>query len=192
MAAKKGSRGRLFQDRAVMPQCRRSPAPMTSPARNPEPSTPRRNIAARALDQVYALLDANQERRSPGRQLVSLLLLLSAVLGVPGGCLTLAQDASKDVGLLILLLIPVWLVLVFVGAVGHGLRCPRCGRWWSRKTGTYTRTDGPVATERIASVEEPGTLDLVRRRSVSWSGTYCCKRCGHGWSKEGSGEHVSR
>ena len=163
---------------------------MTSPAEIPEPPEPCRNIVGSALDLFYELLGANQEHRSSGQQLGPLVLLLSAALGVPWACMSLAKGASKDLGLLILLFIPVWLLLLFVGAIGHGLRCPSCRKWWSRKTATCAETQGPVVTERVPSFERPGTDAIVGRRSVSWSGTYHCQRCGHGWSKEGSGERV--
>ena len=166
---------------------------MTAPVEIPEPPKPRRNIVARALDLFYGLLlELNKEDPSQERQLGSLVLLLSAVLGVPWACISLAKGASNDLGVLILSCIPVWLLLLFAGAIGHGLRCPSCRKWWSRKTATYSRREGPVVTERVPSFERPGTDNIVRRRSVSWSGTYTCKRCGYGWSGKGNGEQVTR
>ena len=178
---------------AAMQECLDPPDPMSISVELPEPQKPRRHIVARVLDRFYGfLLETNQKDRSSGRQLGALILLVSAVLGVPWACMNLAKGASKDLGAFILLFIPVWLLLLFVGAIGHGLRCPSCHKWWSRKTATYAETQAPVVTERDPSFEKPGTDNIVRTRSVSWSATYHCKRCGHGWSREASGERVSR
>jgi len=146
----------------------------------------RRNLVVRALDGFYAVLDLGGRDRSPGRQWASLGLLLVSVLGVPWACVTAVEQGRGDLALLFF--VPAWIISLLLGAVGYGLRCPSCRKWWSRKTARYDEKEGPLVTEKLPNYQVPGTLDIVRRRSVSWRGDYRCKRCGHAWSKQGTSE----